>query len=133
MHTKHPAYDTVFIVDDDPIINFVHQKIVGNIGIANEIRSFIDPGMAFDDLRFNVSKTEPVLVLLDINMPGMSGFEFLEFMELEGLPLNIDVIVVTSSISENGRLLAELYPRFLRDFVTKPLKVENLMEIIAYS
>lgn len=74
MPTKYPAYDNVFIVDDDPIINFIHQKIVGNIGIANEIRSFTDSRTAFDDLRFNLSKTESVLVLLDINMLEMSGF-----------------------------------------------------------
>jgi len=75
------------------------------------------------DLRFNMAGTKPILVLLDVNMPEMSGFEFLEFMELENFPSNIDVIVVTSSIGEKDRLLAEQHPRFVRDLLTKPLQV----------
>lgn len=134
MHFEDPAYDTVFIVDDDPIINFVHQKIIGKIGIANEIRSFTDPREALADMYVEHALSwKRVLVLLDINMPEMSGFEFLEFMELGNFPLNIDVIVVTSSICEKDRLLADQHPRFLRNFVAKPLKVENLMKIIVYA
>lgn len=133
MHDKDLTYDTVFIVDDDPIINFVHQMSIGKIGIANEIRCFTDPREALAELYAELDRSRnSVLVLLDINMPGMSGFEFLEFMELGNFPLNVDVILSTSSICEKDRLLAERHPRFLRDFVTKPLKVENLKNIIAY-
>ncbi len=133
MDEKEPVYDIVFMVDDDPIVNCVHQKIVRNIGIANEIRSFTDPRKALAELRSELCHAKKsMLVLLDINMPEMSGFEFLEFMELEDFNLNVDVIVVTSSICENDRLLAELHPRFVRDFVTKPLKAEDLKKIIAY-
>ncbi len=133
MHDKDPAYDIVFIVDDDPIVNFVHEKIIGKIGIANEIRSFTDPREAFADLYAELDRSwKSVLVLLDINMPEMSGFKFLELMELGDFLLNIDVILVTSSVCENDRLLSERHPRFLRDFVTKPLKIENLKKIIAY-
>ncbi|SDD85967.1 Response regulator receiver domain-containing protein [Pricia antarctica] len=133
MDDKVPIYDTVFMVDDDPIVNFVHQKIIGNIGIVNEIRSFIDPRKALAELRSELCHAgKSILVFLDLNMPKMSGFEFLEFMELEDFSLNVDVIVVTSSICENDRLLAELHPRFLRDFVTKPLKAEDLKKIVAY-
>lgn len=133
MHDKDPGYNTVFIVDDDPIVNFIHQKIIGKIDIANEIRSFTDPRKALAELSVKLDHSgKSVLVLLDINMPEMSGFEFLEFLELGNFLLTIDVILVTSSICESDRILAERHPRFLRDFVTKPLKVENLKKIIAY-
>ena len=127
------AYDTVFIVDDDPVINLLHQKIIGKSGIATEVRSFTDPMQALANLHAELACCgKRVLVLLDINMPAMSGFEFLERMELGDFPMNVDVIVVTSSICEKDRILAERHPFYLRDFLIKPLRVENLTKIIAY-
>ena len=60
----------------------------------------------------------------------MTGFEFLEFMVLEDFPTNIDVIIVSSSTSHEDRILAETFPRYVKDFVSKPLKSEQLRELL---
>jgi len=122
-------YSKIYLVDDMEIVNLMHQVLIRQLGLEEKVVSFTNPEEALDALRFNVTGTEPVLVLLDISMPEMSGFEFLEFMALEDFPSSIDVIVVTSSVSEGDRILAEQYPRFVRDLVTKPLKIEKLREI----
>lgn len=111
------------------MVNVLHQVLIRQLSMEDKVRSFTDPEEALDDLRFKVGKFEPILVLLDINMPEMSGFEFLEFMVLEDFPTNIDVIVVTSSNSEEDKILAKQYPQYVRDFVSKPLQIENLREI----
>lgn len=123
-------YSKIYLVDDREITNLMHLVLIRQLGMEDKVKSFTNPEEALDDLRSEATKMEPILVLLDINMPEMTGFEFLEFMELEAFSSNIDVIVVTSSISDEDRILAGQYPNFVRDFVTKPLKVENIKEIM---
>lgn len=126
-------YSKIYLVDDREITNLMHLVLIRQLGMEDKVKSFTNPEEALDDLRSEATKMEPILVLLDINMPEMTGFEFLEFMELEAFSSNIDVIVVTSSISDEDRILAGQYPNFVRDFVTKPLKVENIKEILVSS
>ena len=119
-------YTEIYLVDDMEMVNLVHQVLIRKLGLEDKTKSFTDPEEALDDLRFNVKKSEPVLVLLDISMPVMSGYEFLEFMVLEDFPTNIDVMIVTSSQSEDDRTLAEQFPQYVLDYVAKPLQIEKL-------
>ena len=126
-------YSEIYLVDDKEMVNLIHQVLLRQMGMEDKVRSFTNPEEALDDLRFKVSRLEPTLVLLDISMPEMSGFEFLEFMVLEDFPTSIDVIVVTSSISKGDRILAQQYPHYVKDFVTKPMKIEDLKECMVRS
>lgn len=119
-------YSEIYLVDDMEMVNVLHQVLIRQLGLEDRVKSFTDPEEALDNLRFKAKKTEPILVLLDISMPEMTGFEFLEFMALESFPSTIDVLVVTSSHSEEDKVLAKQYPQFVRGFITKPLKIEDL-------
>ncbi|MGI9551847.1 MAG: response regulator [Aurantibacter sp.] len=126
-------YSEIYLIDDMEMVNVIHQVLIRKLGLEDKVISFTNPEEALDELRFKKGKPEPILVLLDINMPEMSGFEFLEFMVLENFPQTIDVIVVSTSNSKEDRILAEQYPQFVRDFVTRPLTIRNLREITAKS
>lgn len=122
-------YSEIYLVDDLEMTNLMHQVLLRQLNLEDKVKSFTNPEEALDDLRFNKANMAPKLVLLDINMPEMSGFEFLEFMVLEEFPLNIDVVMVTSSTAYADKILAEKYPQFVKGFVQKPLQIENLVEI----
>jgi len=123
-------YSKIYLIDDVELVNLMHLVLLRKLGLEDKVISFTDPEKALDHLRFQETNSEPILILLDINMPVMTGFEFLEFMLLEKFPSNIDVVIVTSSIYYEDRILAETYPQFVKDFVSKPLGAEKLSKLV---
>ncbi len=123
-------YDLIYLVDDFDVANFLHRILFRQLGLEERVKVFTDPDKALRDLLARNAEDIRILILLDINMPEMSGFEFLEHMENGFFPRNIDVIIVTSSISDSDMTLAKEHPRLVRDFVSKPLQLEKLREIV---
>tara|TARA_R110002049_G_scaffold166707_4_gene332823 strand:+ start:1779 stop:2186 length:408 start_codon:yes stop_codon:yes gene_type:complete len=123
-------YSQIYLVDDEEIVNFIHRVSIRELGVENKVINFTNPEKALDHVRYRIATTEPILILLDINMPEMTGFEFLEFMVLEEFPTNIDVAIVTSSVSEADKNLAKEFSQFVKGFVSKPINSEQMQELI---
>ncbi len=124
------TYNLIYLVDDFDMVNFMHRILLRQLDLEERIKVFTDPEKALSDLRTHSGEDLRILILLDINMPEMSGFEFLDHMVAGFFPHNIDVVVVTSSVSDSDWALANRYPQYVRDFVTKPLQLEKLGDII---
>ncbi len=125
------TYDTVYIIDDNSTANLVHQHVIKRISITNQIKTFTNPIDALKDLRLELLRDEKyILVLLDIYMPEMNGFEFLKACSL--FPVNhdlLDVIMVSSSISESE--IEQVFDYSLvQKFITKPLKGTQLLDFV---
>lgn len=112
----------VVIIDDDAVVLFLHKILVQRSALPSSLQCFNNGTEAYLHL-CNRSSKEPILVLLDINMPNMSGWEFLEKLTLEGCDKNVMVVMVTSSINSSDRKKAEEYPNVI-EYLEKPLSKE---------
>ncbi len=117
----------VLIIDDDDIVLLVERKMLERCGISAEAKSFNSGITALQFLQ-NEGKNQDFLILLDINMPRMNGWEFLD--KLQGIKLgsSIFVIMVTSSIDRYDKETAEKYQKII-SFIEKPITMNNCSEI----
>lgn len=124
----------VLIVDDDDVVIFIQKKMISNHKIASAPISFKKAGQALDYLDENLDSDNHYLILLDINMPGMDGWEFLESIKSSPKNDQIHVIMVTSSIDLKDKEKASKYAS-VKDFVEKPIssahceKIKQLPEL----
>lgn len=124
----------VFLIDDDNIYQFTARKILESTGLAKQIQSFYNGREAIKYLQNKDNcKPEnlPDVIFLDINMPVMNGWEFLEEYHTfcGGLPKPIIVYVVSSSIDSYDIKKSKEY-KVVTDYIVKPITRIKYQELI---
>lgn len=117
----------VLVVDDDNVIVFLHELMIRESGLSDKPVSFLNGQEALNYVLEDKSG-EPILVFLDLNMPVMNGWEFMEALLQLERP-EVKVVVVTSSIDEDDRRRSAAYP-FVIGFVEKPLSADACRRIM---
>jgi CheY-like chemotaxis protein len=127
--------ETILLIDDDEINNYLNTVVIQDIDLAKEIIAFTK---ATDGLQFlkNTSfpsgnKKLPSLILLDVNMPEMDGWDFLsEYAKLPDEVKKQIVLVMLSSSSHKDDIEKAKKIREVSDYISKPLTEETLNHII---
>ncbi len=119
-------FDAVFLVDDDPINNLINRRLLGKTGISNRIEEFLGGQDALDKIS-ELGPEDSLLIFLDINMPVLNGWEFLN-KYLKTFPGRSDkIIILSSSIDFQDRQKADEYP-VVSGFLEKPLTIDKIKE-----
>lgn len=121
----------ILLVDDDPIVRLVIQKMIHNIDSSVNCHQCDNGEVGLHVLETLRNATDAIVVLLDINMPELNGWEFLD--SLQKINLNsftiFQLYIVTSSTDESDKLKAQSYP-VIKKFYHKPLSKQDIEEIL---
>lgn len=123
----------IFLIDDDDIFNFVHRRIIerelkqADVAVYNVARE------ALEQLESMAASNQelPEFIFLDLNMPDLNGFDFLQALmdaPYEALR-QIKIVIVTSSLHDRDVTRAFTYP-MVKEFLDKPLEMETIMAIL---
>ena len=124
---------SILLVDDDEINNFISIKLIKKAVDNTAISACLNGRFAIEEL-VEIQKHDPALlpdfILLDINMPIMNGWEFLdEYKRLNLDPLGKSKIyIISSSVFSNDINKARSYP-LVKNFISKPLSVDKIKEM----
>lgn len=119
-----------WIVDDDKVTTFILHRLLTLDNHFGQITILSDARVALENIQKCRDSPEllPELILLDINMPVMDGWEFVTELESLDFACNTHVFLLTSSINAADALKAERIQR-LSGFFTKPITGEKLKHI----
>jgi CheY-like chemotaxis protein len=121
-------FDKVLLVDDDAATNFLAELAFKNLAIASEIQVACDGLAACELLK---QSNCPDIIFLDIRMPRMDGFEFLDYFTRMNVCKKVKVVMLTSSSRSEDKEKALIYNAVI-DYIEKPL-TEDVIQKIADS
>jgi CheY-like chemotaxis protein len=119
----------VLLVDDDNMVIYLHKMLTRMSGLADEPLCFGEGKSALEYLSARYQEGTHYLVLLDINMPVMNGWEFLQAVQTTDFAGALSVVMVTSSIEQEDRDQARQFKQVV-NFMEKPLNVETCKQIL---
>ncbi|MCX2452222.1 response regulator [Pedobacter sp. PLR] len=133
---KFKDLSCVLLVDDDIPTNYIHRKIVQNTNIEVDIKAITSAREALDYLTFtgkyeqDVEEMRPGIIFLDINMPGMSGWDFMEeYRKIEASRKSkIIVVMLTTSLNPDDELMASADHEIM-NYLHKPLNEDAFVKI----
>jgi CheY-like chemotaxis protein len=120
----------ILIVDDDAILTAMNRKVLLSSGLASEVYTASNGQKGLNHILTCMRENAvlPDVVLLDLNMPVMDGFEFIDHVKelIDPLPFEIVVFTGSSNPKDKQRVLA----KGVRHFISKPYVLRELSDIM---
>ncbi|OGX90773.1 response regulator [Hymenobacter coccineus] len=119
-----------YLIDDDPVSLFLAEQVLRQAGVASPIRQFATAEAALQFLSSHLTTEVPHVILLDLNMPAMNGWEFLEALRPHAAALvgHCHIYILTSSLSLSDTARAKDFA-LVSDVIHKPLSEDGVQGI----
>lgn len=116
-----------YVVEDDPVTSIITELIIKKNLLCSEVQTYVNGQQAFDQLTLALREEAsiPDLILLDLNMPLMDGWEFLDAFSGLGIDKKVCVFVLTSSIHPDDIAKSKFYKE-VKGYFSKPLDNKNV-------
>lgn len=128
--------NTVFIIDDDDVYVYAIKRLISIQNLCENIVVFKDGQQALDYFKSTEmeNKLQPDVILLDVRMPVMDGWQFLdEFVKLDvASKTNFDLYMISSSIDPKDTSKASKIP-LIKKYIFKPITFDELKAIFKKS
>ncbi|KAA0991914.1 response regulator [Dyadobacter aurulentus] len=125
--------NNLWVVDDDEIYRFAIKIIINRAGISEQTFYFNNGQVAIDAFIDNLHTPDqlPDLILLDLNMPVLDGWQFLDEVSklLHNVPKKVNIFLVSSSNDEEDVARAKSFD-IVQDLIVKPLTTKALNDIL---
>lgn len=120
------------VIDDSKLDCFIAERIIKNTGKSESITSFLEATEALDYISNATAPDRHTIVLVDIQMPVMNGFEFVEAFEKlpDSITSKYSIFVITSSINDTDLNRVHNYAS-VRQFLNKPLNSNSLAILVS--
>lgn len=124
--------ECILLVDDDEITNFVHETLIGQMDITHKILVANNGQEALNMIQQGelIALGSNNLIILDINMPVMNGFEFLEAYHQLDHKLKQSLIIVMLTSSVNPKDAERVKELGVEDILHKPLNEDKLKLLV---
>ncbi|WP_400190372.1 response regulator [Hymenobacter sp. B81] len=122
---------SVLLVDDDKTTNFLNQALLARLGVAERIHVALDGQQALELVQQDRTAPTPdcpALILMDVNMPGMNGIEFLQHYRLLPAAQRHATVMLTTSL--HPRDVEQVQELGVHGFLNKPLSPEKVGELL---
>ena len=117
-------YSRILLIHDDPIQNLINTKLIGKINVTDTLMVATNGKEAYDNY-LKHKEHFPEVIFLDINMPVMDGWEFLEVLSEDHAGFKPRIFMLTSSVSPADVERSEKN-NLIEGFITKPLSLEKI-------
>lgn len=117
--------DLIYLVDDDRSTNFFNKWLIEKLNLGCSLEVYKNGKEAIEAVQA-ASGAGPDAILLDVNMPVMDGFEFLERYRASGIDKGKVALMLTNPLLDDKKQLADELG--VDDFINKPLTEEKLRE-----